>query len=68
MYFFFLPSLQFPLSKYVVNCCDLSVCVCVCVCVLFFPQEMVMDKTPNGIRPRFLIYDVMQFEVSYLRV
>ena len=27
-------------------------------------QEMVLDKSPDGIRPRFLIYDVMQFEVS----
>ena len=29
------------------------------------PQEMVMDKSPDGsIRPRYLIYDVMQIEVS----
>lgn len=28
-------------------------------------QEMVFDKSPDGsVRPRYLIYDVMQIEVS----
>ena len=32
-----------------------------------WPQEMVLDKTKEGIRPRYLIYDIVQFEVCDLR-
>lgn len=28
---------------------------------------MVLDKTKEGIRPRYLIYDIVQFEVCYLQ-
>ena len=28
------------------------------------PQELVEDKVAGGIRPRLLIYDIMQFEGS----
>ena len=32
--------------------------------VLVSSQEMVLDKTQDGVRPRYLIYDIMQFEVK----
>ena len=32
-----------------------------------WPQEMVLDKTKEGIRPRYLMYDIVQFEVCDLR-
>lgn len=31
---------------------------------LLLLQEMVLDKIKGGVRPRFLLYDIMQFEVS----
>ena len=32
-------------------------------------QEMVLDKTPEGgLRPRYLMYDIVQFEVSSMRL
>ena len=36
--------------------------------VLVSSQEMVLDKTPDGVRPRFLMYDIMQFEVNHMYV
>lgn len=31
-------------------------------------QEMVLDKIRDSIRPRYLVYDIMQFEVCVKRL
>ena len=44
--------------------CGTNMQLTVCYDWRFCPQEMVLDKDRDVIKPRYLMYDIMQFEVK----